>query len=142
MVLGNTGVGKSTLAAALVKKGYTLLADDVCVVDTDSDGRSIIFPGVPHVKLWKDAATKIGLSTGGLRKVTGRMDKFVSPLHGTFYKHAVPLKIIYILVKGNVPSITLEDLSNIKSLFQVKQHTYRKHMIKTLGCEPAHFKRY
>ncbi len=141
LVLGNTGVGKSTLAAALAKKGYTLLADDVCAVDTDSDGRSIVFPGVPHVKLWKDAASKIGLSTGGLTKVTGRMDKFVTPLHGTFCKRAVPLKKIFILTKGDVPSITIERLSNIKSMFQVKRHTYRKHIIKPLGREPEHFKK-
>ena len=67
--------------------------------------------------------------------------KFVSPLHGTFCKHAIPLKKMYILVKGDVPSITLESLSNIEGLFQVKRHTYRKYMIKQLGCEPEHFKR-
>ena len=141
LVLGNTGVGKSTLAAALAQKGYTLLADDVCAMDTDSDGRSIVFPGVPHVKLWEDAAKRIGVSTGGLRKVTGRMDKFVSPHHGTFCKHAVPLKRIYILAKGDVPAIALEGLSNIKSLFQIKRHTYRNHIVKALGREPEHFKR-
>ena len=118
-----------------------MVADDICVVETDSDGRSIVVPGPPHVKLWKDAASKIGLSTAGFRKVTGRMDKFVSPLHDTFSKHAVPLKRIYILVKGDVPTIALEGLSNIKSLFQVKRHTYRRHIIKSLGREPEHFKR-
>ncbi|MBI5309122.1 MAG: hypothetical protein HZB37_12540 [Planctomycetes bacterium] len=141
LVLGNTGVGKSTLAAALIKKGDTLLADDVCAMETGSDGRSIVFPGPPHVKLWKDAASKIGLNTDELRKVTGRVDKFISPLHGTFCKHAVPLKRIYILTKGDAPSIAIERLSNIEGLFQVKRHTYRKHMIKPLGREPELFKR-
>lgn len=45
------------------------------------------------------------------------------------------------MVKGNVPSITIERLSNIKGLFQVKRHNYRRYMIKPLGREPEHFKR-
>ncbi len=32
-------------------------------------------------------------------------------------------------------------MNNIKSLFQVKMHTYRRHIIKSLGQEPEHFRR-
>lgn len=60
---------------------------------------------------------------------------------GTFCKHVVPLRKIYILVKGDVPAITIEGSSNIDGLFLVKRHTYRNYMIKKLGREPHHFKR-
>lgn len=141
LTLGNAGVGKSTLAAALVKKGYTLLADDICAVKNDSDGRSMVIPGPPHVKLWKDSSDKIGVDTVGLRKIAGRFDKYIKPLHGTFCSHAVPLKRIYVLVRDDTPAVAVEGVSNIDGLFLVKRHTYRNYMIKAMGCEPAHFKR-
>ena len=35
--LGNSGAGKSTLAAGLAQRGYTIVSDDICLLDTRSD---------------------------------------------------------------------------------------------------------
>lgn len=47
---GNSGSGKSTLAAAMAHHGYTLMADDVCVL-TETDRGWVVWPAFPRVKL-------------------------------------------------------------------------------------------
>jgi hypothetical protein len=57
---GQTGAGKSTIAASLVKRGFELFADDLCLVQWDAAGRPIIGQGVPELRLWDDAVAALG----------------------------------------------------------------------------------
>ena len=52
---GNSGAGKSTTAAALRAKGYTLVADDLSIIHKNESGKMVVEPGVPFVKLWKNS---------------------------------------------------------------------------------------
>ena len=52
--LGETGAGKSTLAAALVKQGWQLLADDILRV-TWNKNTPLAWPSYPGLRLWPDA---------------------------------------------------------------------------------------
>jgi hypothetical protein len=45
LLLGDAGVGKSTVAAGLRERGYPLLADDACAVDVDGN----LYPGPPLI---------------------------------------------------------------------------------------------
>lgn len=57
-LLGDSGTGKSALAAAFVQAGYKLLTDDVLVLRRDN-GRCLAYPGLPRLKLYKDMARYI-----------------------------------------------------------------------------------
>ena len=59
---GPTGSGKSTLATALGVRGGQVVSDDCLVVEPDSC-RAV--PGSPWVRLWRDAATRLGLKRAG-----------------------------------------------------------------------------
>ena len=51
--LGDSGVGKSTLAAALVHQGYPLVSDDVIATTArESDAAPLVMPAYPQQKLW------------------------------------------------------------------------------------------
>jgi len=50
--MGESGVGKSTLAAWFADKGFALTADDIAVVDFESDV-PMIRPGLPRLRLWE-----------------------------------------------------------------------------------------
>jgi hypothetical protein len=53
---GPSGIGKSTLAAALAMRGHELLADDICALDLAMGGREIaVLPALARVKLWQDS---------------------------------------------------------------------------------------
>lgn len=56
LLLGHSGHGKSTLAAALVERGYALLADDVTGLVV-RDGRVTALPSFASLRLWKQTLT-------------------------------------------------------------------------------------
>ena len=46
------------MAASLAKRGYSILADDVCAINADGE----ILPSFPQIKLWADAAKQLSYS--------------------------------------------------------------------------------
>ncbi len=58
--MGPSGVGKSTLAAAFRQRGYVVAADDISLIFTGDDGAPLLQPAYPELKLWAEAAAKIG----------------------------------------------------------------------------------
>jgi len=52
---GRVGAGKSTLAAALIDRGYALLADGIVGIGLDGGGTAVARPGFPRIRLWADA---------------------------------------------------------------------------------------
>ena len=62
LLAGDSGAGKSTLLAALLKRGWRMLADDLAVVEADAEGRLVVPPAFPEIGLWPDAVEKLELS--------------------------------------------------------------------------------
>jgi hypothetical protein len=60
LLIGASGQGKSTSAAALVAAGGTLLADDLCRVESRAGGSEMVHPSARHVKLWGGAVGALG----------------------------------------------------------------------------------
>jgi energy-coupling factor transporter ATP-binding protein EcfA2 len=77
---GPSGSGKSTLGAQLAALGHPVLADDVCVLEAQPDGRFVAWPGVRRLKLWSDTLAALGHAPAGLERVVGDRDKYVLPL--------------------------------------------------------------
>src|SRR5258706_15551161 len=77
--LGESGMGKSTLAAAFLKTGASLLTDDLRRLAPDGEGY-LAFPGPPRTKLLPHAAEELvsWRWNGTLMNVLG--DKLVIPL--------------------------------------------------------------
>ena len=66
-IIGASGQGKSTLAAALAQRGHGLMAEDVCVLDVGDgagdggDHRPMVIPSLPNIRLWQDALEQLGI---------------------------------------------------------------------------------
>jgi hypothetical protein len=61
VIAGDKFQGKSTLVAALIRRGHSLLSDDVTVLFFDSrEKRMKALPGMPVLKLWPNAACAVG----------------------------------------------------------------------------------
>ncbi len=58
VVLGESGWGKSTLAAALARRGCPLLTDD-CLLLEERDGQYHCEPSYPAVRLWPDSLSSL-----------------------------------------------------------------------------------
>jgi hypothetical protein len=94
---GRAGAGKSTLAAALVRRGHALIADDVCVIDPAAPSGPRVLPSFPRLKLREDALQALGISDAGLVRSGSGKRKFDFLAAGSFDPAPVRLRAIYVL---------------------------------------------
>jgi len=140
MFMGQSGMGKSTLAAAMKNRGYKVLADDLCAVKTSSGGKSVIYPGVPQIKLWKDAADHLDEDIALMKRVLSDEEKYALPVDDTYCRHPLPIKCIYILNFYDGKDLKIIDLNLLEKLAVIKRNTYRKGMVDKMGISAIHLK--
>ncbi|NOT56172.1 MAG: hypothetical protein HOP18_16350 [Deltaproteobacteria bacterium] len=98
---GETGTGKSTLAASFAQAGYLVVSDD-CLVIEERDGRLLAVPAYPGVRLWDDSRAALVSADEVLSPMAHYTDKhrIVWPAHASaFPTQALPLHRIYLLTR-------------------------------------------
>ena len=96
-LLGDSGLGKSTLAAGLLRRGFPILTDDVLALELQ-DGAWTAHPGIPRIKLFPAMANRVLGSTAPHPRMNSGTAKLIVPLEpqeaaGTI----VPLAALYVL---------------------------------------------
>lgn len=90
-IVGASGMGKSTLAAALGRRGYALIADDGVVVD----GR-IVRPAFPTMKLWPESANHLDMEGTPLLEGGAKLRVDAQ----AFHERSLPIGSIVLLADG------------------------------------------
>lgn len=134
--LGESGEGKSTLAAFLHRRGHSLVADDILAVADDGRPQPHVLPSFPQLKLWPDAVAGLGGDPAGLPGLMGGSEKLAYRPERRFLSEALPLRRIYILAHGERPS--LEPLGPQQALVELVRNTYALRFIGSAGATPAH----
>jgi hypothetical protein len=137
-LVGNSGVGKSTLASVFLKEGYQLLSDDVIAVNLEND-IPIISPAYPQQKLWQQTLEEFGKMQHNYRPIYQRETKFAVPVFDQFTAENYPLAGVFELDKGDIGQIELKKLSSLQSVDTFFKHTYRNFLISGLGLVDWHF---
>ena len=129
--LGNTGCGKSTLAASFANGGMPLLADDALVLEEDSRGHLLASPSYPGIRLWRrDVPSLIGPGLEGPR-VAHYGDKVrVDQSAGRFdfARQPEPLRTLYLLARAHVAvggGIAVRRMSPREAMMTLVQHALR-----------------
>ncbi len=131
---GMSGAGKSTLAMALVRRGHSLLSDDLTVLRT-APGEVMVLPAWPRLKLWADALEQFGLAAAGLPRVRDGMDKYdLSPM-AAFDPAPMPLGAVVLLDRGS--NLSMRRLEPIAAVPALDAFVHRAHAARLLGRRPA-----
>lgn len=135
---GDSGVGKSTTAARLIEKRYSLLADDVCVITFDTEG-AIVHPAYPQLKLWDNSVEKLGYDKADLKTVSDSWQKFRLSVKDIY--HTIPVKIMHVfeLIPSDSEEIQCRTLQGLDKLKLLLANTYRNFFIPSLNLEKSHF---
>lgn len=96
---GDCGRGKSTLAAALLKRGGKLLVDDMLVLKPNGHGL-LAMPGPPRLKLLPDSAKQAGFRSSKAQRMNPLVTKQIFPVRNQ-QSEAVPLERLYVLSAPN-----------------------------------------
>lgn len=132
LVMGASGQGKSTLAAALHLAGHQVLTDDISVVTPDL----LVQPGYPQIKLWEDSADRLKINTAQLSLVREPLKKYIYPLNADqFCNQPQPVKAMYILHTSPEGKFDVELLRGMNKLNPLRFNTYRSNYLEGLGLQ-------
>lgn len=135
--MGASGAGKSTLAAAFHDRGWRVLSDDVCVV-TPSDGGFLAQPGIPRLRLWRDAVERSGREVEGHERAFDDRDKYNIGI-ASDSGEPVPLAALYLLRSHEGPDFELRRLRGGEAIKALMSNTYRGAYIERVGDPRGHF---
>lgn len=137
---GPSGIGKSTLAAYFHGRGYTVMSDDICVVSLDSQGRPRAWPGIPRLKLWREAADALARDVSALEPDHDGLEKYHFPIEHRANRGSLPLRRLYIFHTAHLPAQEGIALLTGTAVFDaVLDNTYRRHLLAPMGQASAHF---
>ena len=149
---GHSGAGKSTLAAWFHDRGHRILADDVCVIGFGDGGTPLAFPGIPRLRLWREALEASGRATAQYDRSFDDTDKYDVPTGGASSgvgssdrdssgeEAAVPLKLsaIYLLRQAEGESAAITRLEGVDRVETLVSNTYRGGYLKAISRTGEH----
>jgi hypothetical protein len=127
---GASGTGKSTLAGAFYRRGYRVVADEICALDGDG-----VLPAIPHLVLWPDAVEELGLWSEAVMQVRPTIRKFRVPVEPWASQAPLPVYAIYFLSMTNRPNFAVSRLRGVEKLQALINCTFRRQFIS--GTESA-----
>ena len=136
---GQSGAGKSTMAALMCQEGYSLLNDDTCSLTRNDSGQYTVRADGRMLKLWSTSlehCTDAG-QTGP--QVRLRTDKFYVRPKGS---DARPKRVgaVYLLVDGDpgeAPSV--ERLSSLQGTVALRKNAFRDALVEAMDLEGSYF---
>lgn len=135
---GMSSAGKSTIAAGLYSKGYSVITDDIAVIDSHVENKHFVHPGIPHLKLWKDVLSHMNENIS-LEKVRPQIEKYRKPIPSIEPLTPVFLDKVILLTSKNTPGFHFEEVFGADKFLLLRQNTYRVHFLEKLNQLEAHF---
>lgn len=119
--IGESGWGKSSLAALFHLHGYGALSDDLTVIDL-ADGHPMVQAGFPRLKISPEMASSLGLHGRHLDSLDAEESRIGLKLDRFTAGEAHPLSRIYLLDEQNYTAV--RPLSPKEAVIQLIRHSY------------------
>ena len=119
------GFGKSALLAALLARGYRLLADDFTAV-AERGGKLCALPAYPALRLWADMVAKLGWEARARSRVNDHVEKYLVAAPADF--HAEPTTVTGCLLLANAAhgETVITPIPKSEALRALGANLYRK----------------
>ena len=135
LISGISSIGKSALLAALLKKGFPIITDDISNVQM-IDGKAMLYPSFPFLMVFNDTIKKLQLDETIGIKLRDDMEKYMYPLNEAWRKEPVELGEIYVLSNfGDVTQVV--HYKGLKKLESIKLNLFHPWMMQILDPEKA-----
>ena len=123
--LGESGQGKSTLAASFAVNGFRFLTDDGLVLEPVGGGYAVL-PSHPSIRLWADSEEALiapGAATAPPVSFTSK-SRFLAGDQVRFCDEPRPLRRAYFLGDGSAETVTFERLRPAEALVEWVKHSF------------------
>lgn len=137
---GDSGAGKSTMCAALRKKGYEFLGDDISVVTINEDGVPMVQSSFPHQRLRSDTLEAMGYDKSDFSLACKTDDKYVIADYDKFNEGSVRLAAIFEISTKQDGEVELKKDIGTKKLWKIIENIYYVTILSRLGIDKIYFK--
>jgi hypothetical protein len=135
---GPSGVGKSTLAAQFLRRGGTVLADDLVAITSDETLAPWVQPGLNRIKLWRDSLALAQVTDADLPRIAEGVEKL------SYTTPAVsaprPLRSVYILRPSDDCCSEILPLTGPEAVGALIDNLYRWPLAVAMGQAPRQFR--
>lgn len=138
LFMGRSGVGKSTLLAAFLQRGYAMLAEDKAGIVVDDTGTARVMPGSPLVQLTRESVSVLRYQVDE-SQLWGSREKYVVPIK-RFSPRPEVLAAAYSLGTHNRGDILLEPLAPLDRFRVLNRHVYRRRLIPRAARRQLQFR--
>lgn len=129
-IVGNRRAGKSTLAMALIQRGYRLLADDVLVVDPQT---ALARPCFPAVSLWNDSRAALQITAAGPSSVADTPEKRTLSMPDRFDRFDTPLTaLVHLQVDPDAAAPAMTHYAPVQAAAVLDAMAYRPSLTDAL----------
>ena len=136
---GRSGSGKSSLLAALVERGYRMLADDVTGVVPGAGGRAVALSTFPSMRLWADTLDTLEERPQVQGKVREDMEKYLVPVE-RFRAEPLAVRVVCALTSHQREDVEVETLTPRHAFGWLGRCTYRKRYLRGFSQQLSHFR--
>ncbi|HEX8261396.1 MAG TPA: hypothetical protein VF547_00825, partial [Allosphingosinicella sp.] len=132
----HSGAGKSTTAYELVRRGWTIVSDDLTRVSLEK-GVPLAWPGRSRLRLLPDACRDFGLDPAELASAPKRLGKYIVDLPR--WQDPIALSAVVALERSEA-ALEVLAVSGAARTAVLAEHTYRPHYVAALGRTVEHFR--
>lgn len=133
--------GKSSLAAAMLQRGCSLLSDDISPIRFDGTSFQV-YPGYPQMRLWPTEATRFLGHFEDLERVHPSETKRQVPVGanglGSFCASPRTLGSIYVPERENTDrgDIHIATRAHSQAVIDLVRHSFAPHLVEAVGLQP------
>jgi len=137
--VGPSGAGKSTLAARLHQEGYSLLCDDLAVIELANDGVVQVYPTATRIKLWRDALDALSINWTDLQRDWLRAEKYHWFIENLSAPAPQNLVQIFVLQSTTSETVSLQALQGLTAVAAINDNFYRPEYLDSMGLRRKMF---
>lgn len=131
LILGKSKAGKSTLAAALGKRGGKIISDDIIILKR-MDDTYIVSPGFANQKLWKDALEVLDITVTDSDRIIDGRDKYYIRNSESFCKESVAVDFAVSLEVAEKEGITCKSCEIHEAFNDYIRYSFWKGLVNEL----------
>ena len=134
--VGASGAGKSTVVAALARRGHEIIADDECFLQLDSHGDLRAWPGIARIRLWEDARAALDLHDPRIEREMQGRNKYILPVRAPRNPiQSRPLRRVYQLHRAANGDAEVTRLYGADAFEVLMQNVYPPGIAARLGYQ-------
>lgn len=136
VLLGATASGKSSVAASLAVQGFSVLSDDICVIDHEGHALALS----PCLKLWRQTADQLGLALDDALQVRTELDRhYWMPTTSLAPQHA-PVQTYLSLSVTNGDTSSITPVTGFPIFGYLRAGTFQFCAMGAMGREADHLR--